>query len=121
MAKTKKVGPAASFGARYGTVVRKRYAEIITQMRRLHECPRCKFKAVSRVSVGIWECKKCGLKFAGGAYAPFTKLGEISKRTATETQPTQAGVVVKPEIKEKASKKKKGRKKKESTMKEEVL
>jgi hypothetical protein len=38
------------------------------------------FKTVKRWSVGVWHCRKCGLKFAGGAYAPTTKLGEIAAR-----------------------------------------
>lgn len=32
------------------------------------------------MSVGIWHCGKCGYKFAGGAYVPRTKLGEIAER-----------------------------------------
>jgi len=82
MGKTRKVGVAGSLGARYGTVARRRYIDIVSQMRRPHECPQCHFKAVRRLSVGIWLCRKCGVKFAGGAYTPFTKLGEIARRAA---------------------------------------
>jgi hypothetical protein len=32
------------------------------------------------MSVGIWFCGRCGYKFAGGAYAPTTKLGQIAER-----------------------------------------
>jgi len=38
------------------------------------------FRTVKRWSVGVWHCRKCGYKFAGGAYAPTTKLGEIAAR-----------------------------------------
>jgi len=38
------------------------------------------FRTVKRWSVGVWHCRKCGFKFAGGAYAPTTKLGEIAAR-----------------------------------------
>ena len=71
---------AGGFGARYGTVVRRRYVEIISGLRSKHECPRCKFRTVKRWSVGVWLCRKCGYKFAGGAYTPVTKLGEIAAR-----------------------------------------
>lgn len=82
MGRTYKIGPSGSFGARYGTVVRKRYATIITGLRTPHECPHCHVIAVGRMSVGIWLCKSCGFKFAGGAYSPRTKLGEIAERAS---------------------------------------
>ena len=82
--KVKKVGPAGSFGARYGTVARRRYAEVIAGMRTPHECPRCHIRAVSRLSVGVWSCRKCRVKFAGGAYMPVTKVGDVSKRAARQ-------------------------------------
>ena len=84
MGRTYKVGPSGSFGAHYGTVARKRYSTVISGMRAPHECPQCHISAVRRVSVGIWNCGRCGYKFAGGAYAPRTKLGEIAER-ATHT------------------------------------
>lgn len=114
MGDMKKAGPAASFGSRYGTVVRKRYIDIVTQLRRRHECPRCHFKTVTRLSVGIWHCGKCGLRFSGGAYVPTTKLGEIARRaikagpTAVEapTSATVAEVLKKEKPKKKITRKK---------------
>lgn len=76
----RKVGLAGGFGARYGTVARRQYVEIVTGLRSKHECPRCRFDTVKRWSVGIWHCRKCGYKFAGGAYTPTTKLGEVAAR-----------------------------------------
>ena len=51
-------------------------------MRAPHECPQCHISAVSRLSIGIWLCGRCGFKFAGGAFAPTTKLGEIAERAS---------------------------------------
>jgi large subunit ribosomal protein L37Ae len=82
MVRKKKVGPTARFGARYGTAPRKHVAEIEVEMKKLHECPKCESKSVKRLSVGVWVCRRCGYTFTGGAYTPFTKLGEISKRAA---------------------------------------
>src|SRR5438309_284285 len=82
---TRKTGLAGGFGARYGTVTRRRYIAIVTGLRSKHECPRCMFRSVKRWSVGVWHCRKCGYKFAGGAYAPTTKLGEIENCESSQT------------------------------------
>ncbi len=68
----KKVGSAGRFGARYGIRARKRIAGVEATQRMRHSCPQCNHRAVKRVSSGIWECRHCDLKFAGGAYRPFT-------------------------------------------------
>ena len=80
MPRTKKIGLGGSLGSRYGIAPRKRYIQMLTRMRKKHECPRCHMAAVKRLSVGIWECRKCGYKFTGGAYEPSTKLGEVAMR-----------------------------------------
>lgn len=82
MGKTKKIGLAATFGARYGTSAKKRYLEIMRVMKERHECPSCFSYSVRRISVGIWKCRKCGYKFAGGAYTPRTKLGVTASRAS---------------------------------------
>ena len=102
----RKVGLAGGFGARYGTVARRQYVEIVTGLRSKHECPRCKFETVKRWSVGVWHCRKCGFKFAGGAYTPTTKLGEVAARAtrglmspstlSTELDSLRAGARVAP-------------------------
>lgn len=84
--RTKKVGPTRGLGARYGVTVRKRYRSIVTEMRKPHTCPQCGSRSVRRESVGIWLCRKCGLKFAGGAYIPATKLGTTASRLARSAQ-----------------------------------
>ncbi|MCS7131257.1 MAG: 50S ribosomal protein L37ae [Hadesarchaea archaeon] len=70
MGRTKKVGPAGRFGPRYGTKVRKLIAEIERKQRQAHKCPSCGAVGVKRVSTAIWQCRRCGVKFASGAYVP---------------------------------------------------
>jgi len=68
MARTKKVGPAGKFGVREGKRIRERFIDVYKTKKRT--CPACFSTGLKRVSSGIWECKKCGLKFAGKAYKP---------------------------------------------------
>ncbi|MEF8774410.1 MAG: 50S ribosomal protein L37ae [Halobacteriales archaeon] len=83
MAEGKKgrTGSAGRFGARYGRVARKRVADIEEEMRGDHECPDCGSERVSRTGTGIWECSRCGHKFAGGAYSPTTPGGKQVTRS----------------------------------------
>lgn len=85
--RTKKVGPTRGLGTRYGATVRKRYTKIVSSLKKAHKCPQCSAVAVKRRSVGVWECRKCGFTFAGGAYAPVTKLGVVARRTAKGLSP----------------------------------
>jgi len=74
--RTKKVGPAGRFGSRYGVRARTRVRNVELTQRAKHTCPNCGHKKVKRVSTSIWECGKCGIKFAGGAYQPRTEAGQ---------------------------------------------
>jgi len=78
----KKVGSPRGLGARYGSTVRRRYAKVLSEMKKSHSCPQCGSKSVQRESIGVWTCRKCGLTFTGGAYTPVTKLGIVAKRAA---------------------------------------
>lgn len=69
---------------RGGAALQKRWTRIVLQMRVTHKCPSCASLAVKRESSGIWNCRKCGLRFAGGAYIPSTKTGQASTRVKTE-------------------------------------
>ena len=74
--RTKKVGSAGRFQARYGVRARTRIKNVEKQQFLKHQCPSCGQKKVKRISTSIWQCKKCGIKFAGGAYIPSTETGE---------------------------------------------
>jgi len=72
---TKVVGIAGRYGARYGSTLRKKVRDILERRYAPHICPFCGTKGkVYRISTGIWACKKCGAKWAGGAYVPRTEL-----------------------------------------------
>ena len=71
-AHTKKLGPAARYGPRYGKKIRDKVREIeIKYKNRRLKCPFCNYRAVKRISYGIWRCSKCGKIFAAKAYSPY--------------------------------------------------
>lgn len=74
MVTEKKVGSIKRFGARYGRTTKERFGEVEKEQRKLHKCPYCNQVKVKRISVGIWECRKCGAKFTGKAYSVKEKL-----------------------------------------------
>jgi large subunit ribosomal protein L37Ae len=56
------------FGSRYGRRTRMMFGLIEKDQRSLHKCPYCNDVKAKRISVGIWQCKKCSAKFTGKAY-----------------------------------------------------
>ena len=62
--------PAKRFGARYGRKPKKNFAKIEKMHRAKHKSPFSNKNSVKRVAVGIWVCKKTGIKFTGKAYSP---------------------------------------------------
>ncbi|MFP4051071.1 MAG: 50S ribosomal protein L37ae [Thermoplasmata archaeon] len=72
MAKKKKVGSSGRLGPRYGVKARNAIRDIEKAKEDSYECPRCHHEKVERESTGIWNCRKCGLTFAGGAFRPQT-------------------------------------------------
>jgi large subunit ribosomal protein L37Ae len=84
-AKGKVTGSSGRFGCRYGRFVRKRVADIEAVSGALHRCPKCDMQSVQRRGTGIWECRKCRYKFAGGAYQPQTPAMKIAQRAIDRT------------------------------------
>ncbi len=64
----KKKGYLKGLGARYGIKLRKKYSLVHKVLKSKRKCPECGSLQFGRQSVGIWGCKKCGLKIAGSAY-----------------------------------------------------
>jgi len=74
--RTRKVGPAGRFQSRYGVKARTRVRNVELAQKQKHICPSCGHKKVKRISTSIWQCGKCNVKFAGGAYLPKTESGQ---------------------------------------------
>jgi len=72
---------AGRFGVRYGRRDRKLVADLEARTRGPHTCAKCDLPSVRRLGTGIWECKKCGLKFAGGTFIPQTAVGRTFQNT----------------------------------------
>ena len=78
--RTQKAGATAKYGSRYGVSVRRRAGSALKKKSRNYTCPVCHYQKVSRQVAGIWECKKCGHKFSGGVWEPFTRATDANTR-----------------------------------------
>ena len=63
----KKQSTLKGLGHRYGIKIRKQYTQVHYLMKSKRKCPECG-GSIIREAVGIWACKKCGIKIAGTAY-----------------------------------------------------
>jgi len=84
MGKTKKVKSTGRLGSRYGVGIRKKLLKVEGKQQRNYKCPFCGFKKVKRKAAGLFACRKCHAKFAGGAYLPVTLPGSIIKKTVAQ-------------------------------------
>ena len=84
MGNTKKVRKTGRLGSRYGVGIRKRLLKIEDKQEQNYNCPFCGFKKVKRKAAGLFICRKCNAKFAGGAYLPTTLPGNIIKKTVAQ-------------------------------------
>jgi len=69
MAVVQKLGSVKRFGPRYGRSIKYKLAKIEAIQKGKHQCPYCHNLKAKRLSVGIWNCRKCGAKFTGKAYS----------------------------------------------------
>ena len=81
---TKKVGAAGKYGSRYGLRTRKQLNKIEKSSRAKYVCPNCLKRTLKRTASGIWECRKCGFKMAGGAYSPYTEAQKVMQKVIRE-------------------------------------
>ena len=104
MGRTKKVKTTGRFGSRYGVGIRRRVIKIEAVQKKKHKCPKCGFLRVKRLAAGIYECKKCKTRIAGGAYLPETMSGSIVRKMVTQkafvSHAKELREVREPEIKE---------------------
>ena len=63
----KKISSFKGLGARYGIKPRKQFTKVHKTLKAKRKCPECGSLQFRRQVVGIWSCKKCGLKIAGAA------------------------------------------------------
>jgi len=52
--------------------------EVERKLRQRYRCPNCGAVKVKRVGTSIWQCRRCGAKFAGAAYSP-SALAAVQK------------------------------------------
>jgi large subunit ribosomal protein L37Ae len=78
--RTKKVGSTAWMGPRYGIRIRRRVLDIDRTRSRAAACPRCSTVTLHRVASGIFECRRCGTRYASNAYV-FQPPPSISRAT----------------------------------------
>ena len=74
MAEVKRYPAAKRFGARYGRRLKQKFAEVESMQKQNYPCPYCAYRKVRRLSVGIWQCRKCDSKFTSRAYNVSKKI-----------------------------------------------
>ncbi len=74
------------FNVRGGSKHRKAYKKIMAAKNAKYECPACSKSSIRRSSAGVWVCRSCGAKFAGGAYSLTTPAGKLAMRLISDLQ-----------------------------------
>ncbi|MDH5443539.1 MAG: 50S ribosomal protein L37Ae [Hadesarchaea archaeon] len=81
MPRTKKIGSSGKFGPRYGTKIRKLALAVDKKLQQRYKCPSCGAVKVKRIGTSIWQCGRCGVKFAGAAYS-LSALASLAEMKA---------------------------------------
>ena len=76
--------------SRYGVKLRKKYDAVKRKQKAKHVCPKCGKRKVKRKSFAEWECRSCGVIFAGGAFEPETEAGALSRKTLEASRKSEA-------------------------------
>jgi large subunit ribosomal protein L37Ae len=66
--RTKKVGNTGWMGPRYGIRIRRRVLDLDRARGVDASCPRCSTVTLHRIASGVFECRRCGVQYASGAY-----------------------------------------------------
>ncbi len=69
---------------RYGVRLRKKSENAKRKQKLSYVCPKCGKTRVRRIDFAQWQCKSCGVLFAGGAYEPTTGAGMSSSKALSE-------------------------------------
>merc|ERR1712178_61380 len=88
--RTKKVGIVGKYGTRYGASLRKLIKRMEVSQHKRYTNPYTGSDTLKRPSVGIWECKKTGIKISGGAYVPETVTAKTVKYGLKRLRDAQA-------------------------------
>jgi len=96
MGNTVKVGSTGRFSSRYGVGIRKRVLAVEKKKNAQENCPFCGFAKTKREAAGLFNCRKCGAKFTGGAYQVQTLVGKtINKMVAQKSFVANAEELIK--------------------------
>merc|ERR1712027_272850 len=88
--RTRKVGIVGKYGTRYGASLRKLIKRMEVSQHKRYTNPLTGGQTLKRHSVGIWECKKTGVKISGGAYVPETVTAKTVKYGLKRLRDAQA-------------------------------
>jgi large subunit ribosomal protein L37Ae len=92
--RTKKVGNTGWMGPRYGIRIRRRVLEIDRARSVSAACPRCSTITLDRVASGVFECRRCGVRYASGSYLftpppPITRSERTGEAAASAAAPAK--------------------------------